>query len=42
LRILWFPDALVIARAGPECSDLLGARVETLEGLAPEELLGRH
>lgn len=41
LRILWFPDALVIARAGPECSDLLGARVETLEGLAPEELLGR-
>lgn len=41
LRMLWFPDALVIARAGPEFSDLLGARVEELEGLAPAELLGR-
>jgi hypothetical protein len=41
LRLLWFSDALVIARAGPENSGLLGARVDEIEGLAPAELLRR-
>ena len=41
VRMIWFPDALVIARAAPEAADLLGASVMTLDGLTPDELLKR-
>jgi hypothetical protein len=41
LRMIWFPDGLVIARAAPEYAGLLGARVETIEGLEPRRLLAR-
>jgi len=41
VRMIWFPDALVIARAAPEAADLLGASVMTLEGLTPDELMKR-
>ena len=41
LRMIWFPDALLIARAAPGYEDLLGARVESIEGLAPEALRAR-
>jgi hypothetical protein len=40
-RMIWFPDGMVVARAGPQESDLLGARVMRLEGLSPAELLER-
>ncbi|HZF14766.1 MAG TPA: hypothetical protein VE046_02375 [Steroidobacteraceae bacterium] len=40
-RMLWFPDALVIARTGPGFADLRGARVLTIEGRTPEDLLAR-
>lgn len=35
LRLLWFPDALVIARATGPAADLAGARVLKIEGRAP-------
>jgi hypothetical protein len=41
LRMIWFEDALVIARAGPEAAELLGATIERLEGLTPDELMKR-
>jgi hypothetical protein len=41
LRMLWFPDGLVIARAAPQYAELLGARVETIEGLKPRALQAR-
>ncbi len=41
LRILWFPDALLIARTGPELAELRGARVLKIEGRTPEDLLNR-
>ena len=41
LRMLWFSDALVIARAAPGQSDLLGAKVQTVEDLKPDELLAK-
>ena len=41
LRMLWFGDALLVARAGPEYADLLGARVEEIEGRPPAALLER-
>ena len=41
VRILWFPDAMVVARAAPEHHALLGARIESIEGLAPDELMAR-
>ncbi|HUO91439.1 MAG TPA: hypothetical protein VMU22_00885 [Rhizomicrobium sp.] len=40
-RMIWFPDGIVVARAGPQQSDLLGARVMRVEGLTPAELLDR-
>jgi hypothetical protein len=40
-RMLWFPDALVIARTGPELAELRGARVLKVEGLRPDDLLRR-
>ena len=41
LRIIWFPDAMVIARAGPPVQDLAGARIIAIEGLTPDALLAR-
>ena len=41
IRVLWFPDAMVVARAAPEHHALLGARIESIEGLSPDELMGR-
>jgi hypothetical protein len=41
LRFIWFPDALVVARAAPSQADLLGARVERIEGLTPPQLFAR-
>jgi hypothetical protein len=40
-RMIWFSDALVVARAAADSSELLGASVEKIEGLTPEELLQR-
>jgi len=41
LRIIWFPDAMVIARAGPPVQDLAGARIISVEGLTPDALFAR-
>lgn len=41
LRLLWFPDALVVARATGEAADFAGARVLAVEGLAPDALYAR-
>jgi hypothetical protein len=41
LRMIWFDDALLIARAGPDAAELLGASILTLEGLTPDELMER-
>jgi len=41
IRMIWFPDGIVVARAAPEQADLLGARVMRIEGLSPAELLVR-
>jgi hypothetical protein len=40
-RLVWFPDGLVVARAAPERAELLGARITRIEGLTPEQLLGK-
>lgn len=40
-RLIWFPDALVIARAGPPVTDLAGARITAIEGLSPDMLFKR-
>ena len=40
-RIIWFPDPMIIARAGPEYDELLGASVTRIEGLSIDELLVR-
>jgi hypothetical protein len=41
LRLVWFPDALVVARATGDAADLAGARVVAIEGLAPDALYER-
>jgi hypothetical protein len=41
LRLVWFPDGLLIARAAPEQASLLGARITRVEDLAPDDLLER-
>lgn len=41
LRLLWFPDALIVARATGEAADLAGARVLAIEGLTPQALYER-
>lgn len=41
VRMIWFPDAIVIARASPEFAHLLGARVEAIEGMRPRALQAR-
>jgi hypothetical protein len=39
LRLIWFPDGIVVARAAPAQSDLLGARILRVEGLSTSQLL---
>ena len=41
VRMIWFDDALLIARAGPEAAELLGASILALDGLTPGELMER-
>lgn len=40
-RMIWFSDAMIVARAAPEHHELLGGRIESIEGLAPAALAGR-
>ena len=40
-RLVWFPDGLVVARAAPDHTELLGARITRIEGLTPELLLSK-
>ncbi len=40
-RVIWFPDALVVARAAPDAHELLGASILALEGRSPDELMRR-
>jgi hypothetical protein len=39
LSFAWFPEGLHIVRAAPEWDALLGARIEAIDGLAPEQWL---
>jgi hypothetical protein len=41
LRMIWFPEGWVVARAAPEYLDLLGARILRIEGMTPASLLAR-
>ncbi|MEO8103978.1 MAG: hypothetical protein ABI790_15755 [Betaproteobacteria bacterium] len=41
LRMIWFADAMVIARAAPEHAELVGARVTAIDGKTPAQLLPR-
>lgn len=41
VKLIWFPDGLLVARAAPEQAALLGARITRIEGLSPGELLER-
>ena len=41
VKLVWFPDGLLVARAAPEQAALLGARITRIEGLTPGELLER-
>jgi hypothetical protein len=41
LRLIWFPDGLVVARAPREQADLIGARVISIEGLSPSVIFSR-
>jgi len=41
LHLIWFADGLIVARTAAEHQELLGARVERIEGLRPDELSRR-
>ena len=41
LRLIWFPDGMVVARAAPQAVELLGARVASIESRNPDQLLSR-
>jgi hypothetical protein len=41
LRMIWFPEGWVVARAAPDVADLLGAKVMRIQGLSPAALLAR-
>lgn len=41
IRMIWFADGLVVARAAPEAADLLGAHILAVEGKTPNELMDR-
>jgi hypothetical protein len=40
-RTIWFSDGIVIARASPQYAELVGARVESIEGQDPKSLQRR-
>jgi hypothetical protein len=39
VRLMWLADGIVIARAAPEYQRLLGARVTSIAGRSPDDLL---
>lgn len=39
IRLLWLSDGWVVARAAPEYADLVGGRVQTIEGRTPSRML---
>jgi hypothetical protein len=39
IRLLWLADGWVVARAAPEYADLVGGRVQRIEGRTPDEML---
>jgi hypothetical protein len=41
LRMIWFPDGWVVARAAPALADLPGARVLAIDGLSSDEIFRR-
>jgi len=41
IRLFWFADGPRVVRAGPTAGDLLGARIDSIEGLTPSELVER-
>jgi len=41
IQAWWFSDGLFIVRANPEMRDLVGARIEKIEALTPEQALAR-
>jgi len=41
LRMIWFADGWVVARAAPEQAELLGARVLNIEGMSPAAMVAR-
>ena len=41
LRMIWFPEGWVVARAAPDVADLLGAKVTRIQGFSPAALLAR-
>jgi len=40
-RLIWFPDGMLVARSAPQVVELLGARVVSIEGRNPDQLLSR-
>jgi len=41
LRFYWFPDGLHVLRTAPAFVDLLGARIERIDGMTPQALFQR-
>ncbi len=41
VKLAWFPDGLLVARAAPEYAALVGTRITRVEGLAPAQLLAK-
>jgi len=39
LRLVWFPEGLTVARAGPGYHDLLGATVHSIDGKTADDLM---
>jgi hypothetical protein len=40
-RMMWFPDGMVVSRGPPQYGDLLGARVETIDGRTPDDVFAK-
>lgn len=41
VRTYWFPDGLIVMRAAPAYSDLLGARIDAIDGASVEDVYRR-
>ena len=41
VKMIWFDDALLIARAGPDAAELLGASIVSIDGVSPGQLMER-